>query len=415
MSGDVIRDGNVIGVTGELSGFHKLLSEVHLAIERAEYKDLRLDFSKCTLAFQNSVLALCAQVLRCRESGIDFTFIPPENQKLGRLFQNANWSHLLDPRQFDPSSFRGYTSIPATQYKTPEDQHAVVNKIVNVILGAIPEMQRIDFAAFEWAINELTDNVLMHSQSVIGGLVQVSTFQKGAKKVQFVVADAGIGIPTSLKAGHSHISTDTEALEHAVKEGVTRDRAKGQGNGLFGSYQICSRSKGFFSVYSGHARLEHTTNNNFSIRNQNIPYDGTLITATIDFSEPGLLREALRFRNRQYTPVDFVETEYEKSEDGNIRFKLLEESSSFGSRVAGKPVRIKLMNLFRMQHYGEKIYIDMEGIPIISSSFADEVFGKLFVEVGPVLFMQKFEFIHVMETVQHLIDKAIAQRMATGL
>ena len=183
---------------------------------------------------------------------------------------------------------------------------------------------------------------------------------------------------------------------------------------LFGSYQICSKSKGFFSVDSGYARLEYTTNKGLSVRNQNIPYSGTLITATVGFSEPGLLREALRFNNRKYTPVDFVETEYEMSQDENIHFKLLDQSPTFGSRVAGKPVRTKLTNLFRM-HHGEKIYIDLEGIPIISSSFADEAFGKLFVEVGPVQFMKKFEFINVMEIVQHLIDKAIAQRMSTGL
>ena len=98
------------------------------------------------LGISNSILALCAQVLRCRESGIDFTLIPPEYKKLGNLFRNANWNHLLDPHQFAPSSFKGYTSIPATQYKTPDDQHTAVNKIVNVILGAIPEMHRSDFA-----------------------------------------------------------------------------------------------------------------------------------------------------------------------------------------------------------------------------------------------------------------------------
>lgn len=51
----------------------------------------------------------------------------------------------------------------------------------------------------------------------------------------------------------------------------------------------------------------------------------------------------------------------------------------------------------------------------MSSSFADEAFGKLFLEAGPVTFMQKFEFINVMETVQQLINKAISQRMSAGV
>jgi len=62
-----------------------------------------------------------------------------------------------------------------------------------------------------------------------------------------------------------------------------------------------------------------------------------------------------------------------------------------------------------------KIYLDLEGVPLMSSSFADEAFGKLFLEAGALAFMDKFEFVNLMDTVKFLIDKAIAQRMATGI
>jgi len=38
-----------------------------------------------------------------------------------------------------------------------------------------------------------------------------------------------------------------------------------------------------------------------------------------------------------------------------------------------------------------KIVIDFEGIHLISSSFADEVFGKLFFDLGPLDFSNKLE------------------------
>jgi anti-sigma regulatory factor (Ser/Thr protein kinase) len=98
---------------------------------------------------------------------------------------------------------------PATQFKGPEDQQTAVNRIADAILGAIPDMDRADFAAFEWAISELTDNVLTHSESQIGGLVQVSTFEKDKKRVEFVVSDAGVGIPASLRSSYPQISSDT--------------------------------------------------------------------------------------------------------------------------------------------------------------------------------------------------------------
>jgi anti-sigma regulatory factor (Ser/Thr protein kinase) len=334
---------------------------------------------------------------------------------LHNLFKNTNWGYLLDPRQFDQSDFRGHTRIPATQYQSPEEQQAAVNKIVNVMLGALPDLDRSDFAAFEWAINEITDNVLVHSESTIGGLVQVSTFQKASKSIQFVVADAGIGIPASLRPGHSEIRSDTEALDWAIREGVTRDARIGQGNGLFGSYRVCSKSRGYFQIDSGHARLEYKPRQEqLSISNQSIPYSGTLVAATIDFSDPELLADALQFKGVTYKPTDYVESNYEGFGDGPMSFRLVDECASFGSRVSGKPIRQKLHNIIRMTN-SKIVQVDFSGIPVVSSSFADEAFGKLFLQLGPMKFMQCVKFVNTMDTVESLINKAIEQRMKVGL
>ena len=251
------RDNNKISVAGDLHDFHYLLAQVHQCIEKAGFEELVLDMSECTSAFQNSMLSVCAQVTAYREAGMEIELVPPLDQRLFNLFRNSNWGYLLDPRRFEPSRFRGHTRIPATRYTTPSEQQDAVNKIVNVILGALPDLRRSNLASFEWSVNEITDNVLMHSDSNIGGLVQVSTFQKNRNSVQFVVADAGIGIPTTLKTGHPEINSDTDALDRAIREGVTRDTDIGQGNGLFGTYSVCSKSNGYFQIDSGHARLEY--------------------------------------------------------------------------------------------------------------------------------------------------------------
>lgn len=414
MSGTIERNGNEIVVSGSLDDFHRLLAVIHVAIEKAGYSDIVLNLESCTSAFQNSMLSVCAQVMAYRKSGIEFALKPPKDAKLKNLFKNTGWGHFLDPRAFDPSAFRGHSRIPATQYSSANQQQSAVNRIVDVILGVIPDMRRSDLAAFEWAVNEITDNVLVHSQSPIGGLVQVSTFQKYAKQVQFVVADAGIGIPATLRQGYPDISSDLDALDRAIKEGVTRDRKIGQGNGLFGSYEICSKCNGYFAVHSGYARLEYQDKSGLRIVNEKIPYSGTLIVATIDFSQPGLLEDALKIGGKKHAPISFVETVFDRNGDGKFVFSMIKESDSFGSRVSGKPVRTKLNNLLRMAD-AEKIVIDFDGVPLVSSSFADEAFGKLFLEAGPMAFMQKFEFTNVMATVRQLIDKAIAQRMSAGV
>ncbi len=66
---------------------------------------------------------------------------------------------------------------------------------------------------------------------------------------------------------------------------------------------------------SGHAHLRYVKNKDLSISNKSIPYSGTLIIATIDFSQPHLLANALKFKGKKHTPTDFVETAYETNED----------------------------------------------------------------------------------------------------
>jgi len=409
----IFRDKNRILFQGELgiAELHRPLAAFHQAVQVAGYQEIVLDFSSCTAAFAAPMLALCAQTLRLRRSRIDVELIPPKNDRLARLFVNANWAHLLSPRNNPESTFKGFTQVPAIQFKNSEEQQRAVNRIVNAILGAIPDLDRRELAALEWSVNEITDNVLNHAQSGIGGLVQVSTFQRGRKRIEYIVADAGIGIPTTLRATHPNLDSDAAALDQAIREGVTRDKSIGQGNGLFGSYQICSHSNGFFQVESGYGKLVFTERDGLHVSTEKVPFEGTLVAAQINFSVPQLLEEALHFGGKQHVPVDYVETHYEQHEKDDVVFVMKEESASFGSRVAGAPVRIKLANLIRMCP-GQRICIDFVDIPLVSSSFADEVLGKLFLELGPLTFMQRCEFRNVESTVRKLVDKAIGQRMA---
>jgi anti-sigma regulatory factor (Ser/Thr protein kinase) len=411
----IFRSGNTVVFEGQflMNDMLRPLVGLHQAVQDAGYRDLVLDFSQCTAAFAGPMLALCAQVMRLQHARVDVEMIWPSDEKLARLFRNANWAHFIEPRNCPPSEFKGHSQVPATHFTNGEEQQRAVNRIVNAILGAIPDLNRKELSALEWSINEITDNVLNHSQSPIGGLVQVSTFQRTRKRVEYIVADAGLGIPNTLRTTRPELSSDAAALEQAIREGVTRDKSIGQGNGLYGSYQICSHSNGFFQLESGYGKLMFTDRDGLRIGTERIPYEGTLVAAQIDFSVPHLLEEALQFGGKPHQTVDYVELRYEQHGTEDLLFRLSEESLSFGSRVAGAPVRKKLINLARMCP-GQRIILDFENVPLVSSSFADEVVGKLFAELGPLAFMQRFQFQKIDPTVRQLVDRAIAQRMAAG-
>lgn len=345
----VLRELNTIHFSGSFrdTDLHAPLVCLHHAVSDGGFKEVTLDFSECTGAFSGPMLALCAEILRLRAEHIDCSLTLPKLPELAKLFRNTNWAHLLEPRLNEPSKFKGYTQIPVLQFSNPSEQHNVVNRIINAILGGIPDIHRSDFAALEWSINELTDNVIVHSQSPIGGLVQVSNFRRDRKVLEFTIADAGKGIPSTLRSGGTFSGSDVDALDQAIREGITRDKSIGQGNGLYGSYQICSHSGGEFRIDSANGRLLYTNAKGLELRTERVPVHGTVIVAKIDFTNPDLLQEALQFAGKKHTPVDYIETKYEQGESNVIQFRISEEAESFGSRIGGTPVSTKLRNLIR--------------------------------------------------------------------
>ncbi|TIV81753.1 MAG: DUF4325 domain-containing protein [Mesorhizobium sp.] len=407
----VWNDGNKIGIRGEFSldDSYRVIAAMHSISHNRGYKDLTIDFSFCEKAFSPQMMVICSRCLYYQESGIDIELALPNEEAMRRLFLNTNWAHLIDSRNFEPSRYRGFTHAPAIRFTDGVEQTKAVDRILDILLAAISHFRRDEIRYIEWAINEITDNVMNHAQSKVGGIVQITNFRQ-RERIEVVVADSGVGIPSTLRQGHLNIHSDTEALHAAIREGVTRDKNIGQGNGLYGTWRICQKTEGEFYIHSGHASLSSPRPGEVSSVQKNIPINGTIVVGKIGYSDRFDLSEALVFAGKTHVPVDYIETHFEADESGNVVFTLKTESEGFGSRVAGNPVRRKLINIINLIDKG-KLIVDLSDIILVSSSYADEVFGKLFLELGPIEFMRKVEFRNVDQLVKNLIDRAIMQRM----
>ena len=277
---------------------------------------------------------------------------------------------------------------------------------MNLILSRL-KTDRKTLKAVEWSLWEIMDNVSNHAQSQVGGFVQATSFNQ-RNLVEFVVADAGIGIPASMG-----IDDHGLALREAISEGVTSDRTKNAGNGLYGSYRVAFLSGGQFEINSLYGTLIWDGNKDEVVINEEkIPYSGTSVRCRIDLMDPELLGNALQFKGRPHDPpFDYIERKFE-SEEEEMVFSMKEEAQrDFGSRQGGIRIRNMIENLMRDQY---AIIIDFSGVGVISSSFADEVFGRLFVQMGPRAFMARIEMRNVDATVGGLIDRAIMQRTKLG-
>lgn len=406
------REGNRITIAGDfgIQDVRKVFASIHETVNIRGHSDICLDFSRCTAAFSGAMLPLCAHVMRLREARIDLQLVLPQDERVHRLFTSTAWAHFLCPRDHEyPRRNNLARQLPAAHYLTHDDQENLLNELLEKLLSVIPNFNRSAFAAVEWALNEISDNVLNHSGSTIGGLLQLSVFDLARHRVEFTVSDAGNGVPATLRAAKPSIENDVDALLESVKSGVTRNAVDYQGNGLYGTLEICRVGGGKFSLNAGNAALicAHET---VTARRESVPFTGTTIDALIDFSKPALLEDALAINGRIHEPVDYIELQYEQDDLRFIPFKLNEQAFSFRSRPAGKPVRIKLGNIINACP-GQTVLVDFQGISVVSSSFADEVFGKIFLDLGPMRFMQTIRLVNVSPTVQALIDRAITQRM----
>jgi anti-sigma regulatory factor (Ser/Thr protein kinase) len=393
----------------------EFLYAVDDAINRRGYEDLTVDFATCVRAYPEAMLPIAASVDRLREAGIGAHLTLPKDQDLARLFLNSNWAHLLDPDQFDAVDLPHERHLAVRRYVTFQEQQQVVSAALDVIMRNM-ELQRDVLAGLEWSINEVTDNVLNHANAAGGGFVQVSTFRE-SHKIHFVVADAGRGIPESMREGFPGIGSDADALMEAVKQGVTRSPDAGQGNGLAGTLRIATGSGGSLKLRSGRAELRVIKppksteyQQDHHNRSPRLAYQGTVVAVELGTDIQFGLEDLLAADGIGHVPWDIVDAAYLSQDGDYLAVRLAEEAGGFGTRQAGQQLRTKLKNLL-VAEPTKRVVIDWSGVPLISSSFADEAIGRLFVELGPMGFASRVQHVGMEHLVRSLVDQAVMQRV----
>jgi len=86
-------------------------------------------------------------------------------------------------------------------------------------------------------------------------------------------------------------------------------------------------------------------------------------------------------------------------------------AENFGNRSTGAKVRNVLWNALHAKKDNRRIRVVMSGIPVVSSSFADEAFGKLVEEIGLLDFSQSVELVDLNPLTKGIIEVAISQRI----
>lgn len=370
---------------------------------------LTLDLSEIRTAFSAQALPLVVVTTGLRERNVDVQLTLPSDLGLRTLFLNTNWAHLIAPDQFpEESGFRGH-HVPATTYGSSEDQQAVVNLVMDLLLEEA-HVDREVMGGLEWSLNEITDNVLTHAGDV-HGIVQVTRYES---EVHIVVSDPGPGIGQTMLAAFPELADDVQAVRHAMLPGVTS--GSGQGNGLAGIESIARLLGGEINVISGTCfGMLHYGEGGYS-RWQSVARDvcfpGTAVTLQLPLDVELDLREALRFQHPEWEPFDYIDVRYEEVE-GRFRIPVAEERRGVGTREAGHALRTKTENLLAAGT-DTTVTVDFTGVRMIASSFADEFLGKLRADLGESAFDRRVRITGLTPELSTVLSGAVSQRMRTG-
>ncbi len=372
---------------------------------REEKKYMTLDFRNCKPpSFPNIICSISGLVDMYRhEYNLKVKMLITDNSYLDNTRLQSPYSFVKDEGLLKDDIFD-----KVIKFSDDKDVSNISENILHQLQTHVVCEDGI-LVASSWCLNEIMDNVLNHSES-LSGYIMVQIHKKN-KHLVFSIFDNGKGLYNSLKYTKYRPKTTIDAIKLAVKEGVTRDKELGQGNGMWGLHNIIEENGGILTIASGSAAMIFDYNSQDTKVFRNLPYaskiyNTTLVDFMVDFSKMLNVKKALK----NYEPFEYISRELEKMETdyGKIVFLVKEHTIGTGTRSAGRKVRNALINIQKMDN--KLILIDFNGISLGTSSYADEFIGKLSVIYGLDKFLMNFKIINCTQLMLDLINKAIEQR-----
>ena len=355
--------------------------------------------------YPNAACPVAGLIQFYKSTGIQF--------KTSGLGKGAKAICLDSPMQVsdDKSSLKMNVLNKVWEFKTEEDVFNLSNAFIDELIKTDKFEQGV-LHSLEWSLYEIMDNVINHS-ATDSGFVMGQIHPK-SKHIALCVFDTGQGIYNSLQTYQPKPKTPLDALTLCIKSGVTR--GEGQGNGLFGLYEVVRQNEGLFTISSAGSALSFRDGNIQTSKDWPTLSDKngcTSVDFQLDYSKPISLDKAIQATGKTYPPQVNYRVENLHNDEGEVIFMLKDKSEGFGTRKAGRKMRNEIINIH--QETKQPLIIDFEGIALVASSFADEFIGKLVLEFGFFGFNNVIRLRNMSELTQSIVQKSVSQRMAESL
>lgn len=387
----------------------RLIPEMINALKRLHFKfghkKIVVDLERIEKVFPYPTVPIAGYLHYFREHlNVDFEFVnvPTYLRKI----------HFLSPDDINKTTTGLGTNFldRVWVFHSPNDVHLLVNGFLSSIRKSCTVEDGI-LQACEWGLNEIMDNVIQHSNENTGFVM--AQVLKDSQILKVSIFDYGQGIFESLRNSKYKPRHASDAISLSVQEGVTRDKKIGQGNGMWGLYNIINLNDGNLLITSGKGglnfvnRIKSTESYNDIIM-LSPKQQSTSINFDIKLNNSISMKEALG----GYEPIDIFIENLEDEFD-RIVYKIVDQSSGTGTRQSGERIRNEILNIYKSAK--KPVILDFQGVGIIASSFADELIGKLVQELGLFQFQAAFPMKNMNSTIQSIVQRSLSQRLSENI
>jgi len=277
---------------------------------------------------------------------------------------------------------------------------AASNAICDLVLHQFDDAHMF-LPAMEWAVYEIIDNVRLHSNTPVPGAVSAQFYPK-KNRLDIAIVDCGRGLKASLSESRN-VANHKKAINLAIQRGVTRDSSVGQGNGMAGSADIVRLNSGNMHVWTGNQ--EFTIKQGKEVCRKIPSVAGTGVFLRLDTTNPVNLGDTFMGES----DWSYINVECERIQDeGGI--KVADECVHTGGREPATMLRRKIEALLPEME-GVPVIINFEGTEFASSSFLDELLGRLADQLGEQEFRQQVVAANMSEEMESMANVVINQRL----
>lgn len=382
----------------------EVLCSYREALQDSDSRSVSFVFPKKAWIEPSTICGLALEILNNSKREIQFTGDVDSLNYLSRLdFFSLLGIDYQESFTRHPDAGR---IIPLQSISDSPSVQTAVCKICDMAARHIPNAREF-VPSMEWTVNELVDNVITHSETPTPGLV-IAQYYPEQKRMRIGISDYGLGIRATLAEAYK-FDKDFEAIEKAIERGITRNSKIGQGNGLAGSAQISKLNGGELLIYSGYGYYKQSEKI-VERRRSDTFVKGTQIALSLRTDRPVDLMQT--FMAEAAAGWTYFDAEAQRLVDGD-GISILKEVAHTRGREPARALRQKILCLTDSIQSEKALKLDFSGVRSPSSSFLDELLGKLVVELTPPVFKKKIEVANMSPTILALARAVASQRLKT--